>query len=214
MSPQHLFDVDKFSYQEEWELPPPAALALLAGPPWGATNGLNGSAHIAQTNGTSHSSDPSPSPAPVILDLRASSDFSATRLIGSRSTPLSSLRQSDPSPFEDSALLSTQWTELRARFVPPKPESHQAPAAGADVTACRESTGAGAGTCSGSTAALPALVAQLSQSRTPVLIICYEGDTSRVATSVLRHEGVQAYSVHGGLKAWAELGLPVEEVEG
>lgn len=34
-----------------------------------------------------------------------------------------------------------------------------------------------------------------------VLLVCYGGDTARVATSVLRARGVEAYSVRGGYRA-------------
>lgn len=38
-----------------------------------------------------------------------------------------------------------------------------------------------------------------------LLIICYDGDSSRVATSVLRAKGYQADSVRGGFKALSDV---------
>ena len=35
----------------------------------------------------------------------------------------------------------------------------------------------------------------------PVLVVCYDGDASRLATSTLRHRGVEASSVKGGFEA-------------
>ncbi|OLN97762.1 Cysteine synthase B [Colletotrichum chlorophyti] len=41
--------------------------------------------------------------------------------------------------------------------------------------------------------------------RRPVLVVCYNGDCSRVATSVLRAQGFEADSVRGGLRALTDL---------
>ena len=40
-----------------------------------------------------------------------------------------------------------------------------------------------------------------------VLVICYHGDTARVATSVLRAQGIQADSLRGGYQALRDQGL-------
>lgn len=42
---------------------------------------------------------------------------------------------------------------------------------------------------------------------TRVMVVCYSGDTSRVATSVLRAKGVEADNVRGGWKALINTGL-------
>lgn len=42
---------------------------------------------------------------------------------------------------------------------------------------------------------------------TRVMVVCYIGDTSRVATSVLRAKGVEADNVRGGWKALINTGL-------
>ena len=42
-----------------------------------------------------------------------------------------------------------------------------------------------------------------------VLVVCYDGDTSRVATSILRAKGIEAFSMRGGIRdmvvRWPEL---------
>jgi rhodanese-related sulfurtransferase len=40
-----------------------------------------------------------------------------------------------------------------------------------------------------------------------VLVICYHGDTARVATSVLRAKGIEADSLRGGYQALRDHGL-------
>lgn len=52
-----------------------------------------------------------------------------------------------------------------------------------------------------------------------VLVICYNGDTARVATSVLRAKGIEADSLRGGYQAlrdhglWGETGVDAATVE-
>lgn len=45
-----------------------------------------------------------------------------------------------------------------------------------------------------------------------VLVVCYNGDTARVATSVLRAKGLQADSVRGGYRALKMYGIGSEDV--
>ncbi|KAM5441465.1 hypothetical protein MferCBS31731_003536 [Microsporum ferrugineum] len=52
-----------------------------------------------------------------------------------------------------------------------------------------------------------ALLADLKAGRIRVLLVCYNGDTSRVATSVLRAKGIEAWCVRGGYKAFADRDL-------
>ena len=40
-----------------------------------------------------------------------------------------------------------------------------------------------------------------------MLVICYNGDTARVATSVLRAKGIEADSLRGGYQALRDHGL-------
>ncbi|MEA2375224.1 MAG: hypothetical protein QOD53_1687, partial [Thermoleophilaceae bacterium] len=44
----------------------------------------------------------------------------------------------------------------------------------------------------------------------PVILYCRSGDRSGMAADALRASGWEAYSVAGGLVAWAEAGLPLE----
>ncbi|KAF9888878.1 hypothetical protein FE257_008248 [Aspergillus nanangensis] len=53
----------------------------------------------------------------------------------------------------------------------------------------------------------PGVVAPLHVHHPHVLVICYNGDTARVATSVLRAKGVEADSLRGGYKALHDHGL-------
>lgn len=47
-----------------------------------------------------------------------------------------------------------------------------------------------------------------------VLVVCYDGDTARVATSVLRAKGVEADSVRGGYRALTLYGIGSERASG
>ena len=44
-----------------------------------------------------------------------------------------------------------------------------------------------------------------------VLVVCYDGDTARVATSVLRAKGLEADSVRGGFHALQMYGVGNED---
>lgn len=50
---------------------------------------------------------------------------------------------------------------------------------------------------------------QLDRAR-PVILYCRSGERSGMAADALRASGWDAYSVAGGLLAWAEAGLPLE----
>lgn len=116
-----------------------------------------------------------PQPDGVIIDFRQPKDFSLSHLPGSINIPLESLRRIDPSPFNDSKLLSQQWRELEKLFTRVDPDTNT-PAA-----------------------------EQLKGRH--VFTICYNGDTSRIANSVLRAKGVRSDSCRGGvegLSRWLE----------
>lgn len=49
---------------------------------------------------------------------------------------------------------------------------------------------------------------------TPVIFYCRMGARSGMAAHGFRHAGYQAYSMSGGLTAWAEQGLPLEPEDG
>jgi rhodanese-related sulfurtransferase len=54
---------------------------------------------------------------------------------------------------------------------------------------------------------------QLDRAR-PVILYCRSGERSGMAADALRASGWDAYSVAGGLLAWAEAGLPLEPEDG
>jgi len=39
----------------------------------------------------------------------------------------------------------------------------------------------------------------------PKVVICYDGETSRLATAVMRARGIEAFSIRGGMPALLEL---------
>ncbi|WP_432169468.1 rhodanese-like domain-containing protein [Streptomyces sp. 1222.5] len=48
----------------------------------------------------------------------------------------------------------------------------------------------------------------------PVVVICRSGSRSRRAAELLRERGVEAVDVIGGMRDWAEAGLPVVDARG
>ncbi|KAB2574468.1 Rhodanese-like protein [Lasiodiplodia theobromae] len=125
----------------------------------------------------------SPRASSIVIDLREPSDFAAWHLPGAVNAPLSTVTRGAPSPFFDSATLERQWRELEAFF-------------SAQVERC-------------SFASQEATDDDEEDGKTPLrdrraLVVCYNGDTARVATSVLRAKGVEAESIKGGAAAVAE----------
>lgn len=49
-----------------------------------------------------------------------------------------------------------------------------------------------------------ALLKGLKENNTRVLLVCYSGNTSRVACSILRAKGIEAWCIRGGYKALAD----------
>jgi rhodanese-related sulfurtransferase len=49
---------------------------------------------------------------------------------------------------------------------------------------------------------------------TPVVLVCRVGGRSARATAFLVESGFQATNLEGGMKAWADAGLPVETDDG
>jgi rhodanese-related sulfurtransferase len=45
----------------------------------------------------------------------------------------------------------------------------------------------------------------------PVLVVCHLGMRSAAVCAALRRAGVDARNVHGGMDAWEQAGLPIEE---
>ncbi|KAF4341332.1 cysteine synthase A [Fusarium beomiforme] len=122
-----------------------------------------------------------------ILDFRCSSDYEAFHIPNSVNIPLEALRNgpSSGSPFanpaDDCIMLEELWLELESLFnVKDKAGNRNASA--------------------------EALMSILRGKR--VLTLCYDGDSARVANSVLRAKGVEAECILGGYSALAKLQMP------
>ncbi|KJZ78664.1 hypothetical protein HIM_02055 [Hirsutella minnesotensis 3608] len=126
-------------------------------------------------------------PNTQVLDFRCASDFAAFHLPNSVNIPLEALKNgpSSGSPFSDPVgdctLLEEVWTELE------------------DLFSVKDKSGA-------RNPSAEALMAILQDKR--VLTLCYDGDSARVANSVLRAKGVDSQSIRGGFAALSELQLP------
>ncbi|KAF3014062.1 hypothetical protein E8E14_012186 [Neopestalotiopsis sp. 37M] len=145
---QHLLDIDTHTYNPAWELNAAAATALLGGEPVAAEGASSSNVQV--------------------IDIRAKEDFSEGTLPGAKNLSFSSVKAGIPSPFDDVALLESQWLEMKARL--------------SDGTE-----------------------ADLAQLSSPVLTICYNGESARMLTSILRAQGVDAYSVKGGISSLLDL---------
>lgn len=95
------------------------------------------------------------------MDLRSPSDFATYHFPSAINKPLLSLAPNQESPFQESAVLELQWTELEEIF------------GSEEVTK--------------------------EFAEMDVLVVCYGGDTARVASSVLRARGVRGWSLAGGM---------------
>ncbi|KAF7543728.1 hypothetical protein G7Z17_g10506 [Cylindrodendrum hubeiense] len=125
-----------------------------------------------------------------ILDFRRSSDFDAFHLPNSVNIPLDTLRDgaSRGSPFanpaDDCAMLEELWLELE------------------DLFTVKDKSGK-------RNASAEALMAVLRGKK--VMTLCYDGDSARVANSVLRAKGVEAESIRGGYSALEKLQMPCND---
>lgn len=118
----------------------------------------------------------------LVLDLRRADEAQA--LVGnSVRVPLASLDASTPCPFADAGVLERQWRELDELLDPASaaPRSKQ----------------------------LQRLLAERAGSGGEVLLVCYAGGTARVASSLLRQRGYEAFSLSGGMQRWRSDGRPV-----
>lgn len=50
--------------------------------------------------------------------------------------------------------------------------------------------------------------------RREVVVVCRSGQRSRTAAQILRHHGILAYNLDGGMKAWAAAGLDMVSESG
>ncbi|TGZ80668.1 cysteine synthase B [Ascodesmis nigricans] len=191
---EELKSVDLWRYDEAWELPLPAAVEK-----WYTELDTDYDSGLSDSDTSTPDSEKSESettsfPKPrrqtvqipsssthqlqrntVLLDLRPQAEFQEWHLPGSCNFPLESFNDPMPtateSPFKDPKILAMRWRELEEVFNP---------------------------NASARTPYSAALVAGLKSCS--VGLVCRDGDTARVATSVLRAKGVEAWSLKGG--AW------------
>ncbi|KAI5456998.1 tryptophan synthase beta subunit-like PLP-dependent enzyme [Mariannaea sp. PMI_226] len=131
-------------------------------------------------------------PSTQVLDFRRPVDYDAFHLPNSVNIPLNALSAgaSAGSPFANVAdecdMLEEVWLELEDLFA---------------VEGANNGSGSGK-----RNASAQALMSLLRGKRT--LTLCYDGDSARVANSVLRAKGVEAESIRGGFAALSELQMP------
>ena len=154
---QNLLKVDRYRYDQAWELRHDDALGRLYHEK-SADATISGHRLLLGPMKPNH----------LLLDLRASTDFDTWRLPGAINMPLRSISAHSPSPFADVKLLEEQWLELTSRF--------------GDDNITKSSY-----------SPLPSLRQHV------VVVACYKGDTSFVATSILRAKNVEAYSLKDGM---------------
>jgi rhodanese-related sulfurtransferase len=122
-----------------------------------------------------------------VLDFRRADDFNALHLPNSVNIPLDTLKDGAArgSPFakpvDDCAMLEEVWLELDGFFTTQDKNGKRNPSA-------------------------ETLMAILKNKK--VLTICYDGDSARVANSVLRHKGVESCSIAGGFAALSKVEFP------
>lgn len=181
---QRLRNVDLYRYDDAWELNSLSALSsYYTIHPLGTHDTVLSLADQIDKALT-------PSANTQVLDFRCSSDYEAFHLPNSVNMPLETLRDgpSSGSPFanpaDECAMLEELWLELESLFnVKDKNGNRNASA--------------------------EAVMSILRGKR--VLTLCYDGDSARVANSVLRAKGVEAESVRGGYGALAKLQMPCND---
>ncbi len=109
---------------------------------------------------------------PFILDIRAAEDYDESHVFNALSSPMEGFSSSTPNPLAE----FTETDDLRQQWT-----SLKAKFSGQDPST--EKT----------------LSRKLSDS--VIVVLCYSGETSRIATAVLRTRGLEAFSVRGGTRA-------------
>ncbi|KAG8631575.1 hypothetical protein KVT40_000715 [Elsinoe batatas] len=122
-------------------------------------------------------------PQGVVIDFREKVDFESSHFPFANNLNLESISRNTPSPFKDTQTLCDQWRELEKIFE----DKSQATGSAAFMRLLDDE---------------PSRLDRLRNK--PVLAICYDGNTARVATSVLRAKGIEAWSVAGGWTAFEE----------
>lgn len=100
----------------------------------------------------------------ALLDLRQESSFAASHLPGAGNFPLRSLTTTTPSSFSSSEVLESQWRELEDLCTDDRVKLLKG---------------------------------------TKVVLVDYDGDAARVATSVFRAKGIEAWSLKKGMNGLA-----------
>lgn len=106
-----------------------------------------------------------------VLDLRQRDSFASAHISGSLNVSLPSCFSETPSPFDDVAILKSQYRDLEDLA------AHLCTTKG-------EVEGEGDFNVAG-----------------PFLIVCYTGETARLACSIFRRRNIEAYSLLGGSRA-------------
>lgn len=201
---EHLFDVDQYKYSTSWILDIPSTLTMLVYPRFNLSSNTANQVlpELGQLDSDSDSSPSTPttpsSPGllrPAILDLRSRTSYSSSHLAHSRNIPLSSLNPDDPSPYQDSVLLATQFTELNKRFIQLLP-TPATPHIRGDIPVAELNR-----------MQLGEMIECLKRSQREVLVVDYTGETAKLAVSVLRQAGVKAFSTQGGFEAMVKAGF-------
>lgn len=176
-----LRNYDKYPYHDAWERPAPAALSS-----YFTVHPLHQSSSdpvpLATATPEELARALSPRPNVQVLDFRRAADHAAfLTLPGAVSMPLESLRAgaASGSPFADPV---------------------------GDVSMLQRVWTELEGLFDPNSTAGQALLAMLRGKK--VLTLCYDGDSARVANSVLRAKGIEADSVRGGVAALAAVMLP------
>ncbi|KAJ9217559.1 hypothetical protein DTO166G4_741 [Paecilomyces variotii] len=213
---ENLVGVDKYRYDEAWEVTPDEVLNkayssskkprldTYQDEKLGVTEKVqhegSSEASLDRTRG-SNSIDLNSAqlkPDTVILDLRNQSSFGTWNLPGSTHFPISSLQEKDPSPFADSSVLKNQWLELDGIFAPSSTAQSRKISRRSKFAKwipCLEVFGVGKEKEQHPQITLDYLL----ENKLKVVVVDYEGDTARVATSVLRAKGIEAWSMRGGI---------------
>ena len=174
---QILLSCDLDKYDERWELSPKKAVLMVSDHRLLAKR-LSPLCNSKACRGSKPSCNKkSRLPKAILLDLRQSGDFAAAHVRGSHSSPLTNLSSKTGDIFADSDALHMHWTNLRRKFAVEDGEDDDDDVVGR----------------------LGSKVKKASSS--PLLVICYDGETSRLATSILRAKGHEAFSVLGGFGA-------------
>jgi cysteine synthase A len=102
----------------------------------------------------------------LLIDIRKKKDFEMSRLpfANAINIDISSLQLEKPNPFKDAPTLVKQWDALNAKLGPKNEMLKK----------------------------LHPMLGENEKDRTQVICMCYDGNTAKVATSILRARGINA----------------------